>query len=94
MANAGGMASGVSIAEHAAGGRDALAAAEAQPDGIDVPDDRGQPGGGRQVPAVTHVEREPDARGALRHVEHGDEHPGRHARGTQTLAAPRLPLPT
>ena len=48
IASAGGTASGVSTAEDAARGRHAFAAAKAQPDRIDVADDRREPGGGRQ----------------------------------------------
>ena len=66
--------------EHAARGRHALAAAEPQPDRIDVADDRREPGRGRRRGVAAEPLGEQHARRALRDVEHRDEHAGRHAR--------------
>ena len=95
IASAGGTASGVSTAEDAARGRHALAAAEPQPDRIDVADDRREPGGGRHRGAVAHA-----ARRARRSRRPWPCRARRRARrrvtpdARITLAAPRLPLPT
>ena len=81
--------------EHAARGRHALAAAEPQPDRIDVADDRREPGGGRQRRAAARP-----ARPARRSPRLWPCRAPRRARRPSTpdaritFAAPRLPLPT
>ena len=69
IASAGGNRQRRQHREDAAGGRDAFAAAEPQPDGIDVADDRREPRGRRHRRARAHARGEPHARRAFRHVE-------------------------
>ena len=56
------------------------AAAEPEPDGIDVADDGREPRDRGHRGARAHADRQPDACRPFRHVEHRDEHTRGHAR--------------